>query len=104
MARYVNAASSELLYKQRLRRLLVRSLTVTGQMRELGLVPKLAAIVPEQARLLRRSLAVQEETLALIGETLAIAKETERHAESLDNKTGGSGTTVVPPPTEGTPP
>jgi hypothetical protein len=108
MARYVNAASSELLYKHRLRRLLVRSLTVTGQMRDTDFVRKLATIVPEQARLLRRSVAVQEETLrtnkralAAIEETLKVARETERHAESLDNKTGGSGTTVVPPPTEG---
>jgi ATP-dependent Clp protease protease subunit len=29
------------------------------------------------------------------------AREAERHAESLDNKTGGSGTTTTPPPTEG---
>ena len=38
----------------------------------------------------REGLAVQRETLALIRETLGIARETERHAESIDRKTGGS--------------
>lgn len=61
---------------------------------------RLADFLPEQRRLLRRSVAVQEETLAvqkralaLIEATLAVAKEAEGHAESLDNKTGGS----IPP-------
>jgi hypothetical protein len=44
---------------------------------------------------------VQEETLALLRETLAVAKETDRHAESLNAKTGGpaptTGTSTVPP-------
>jgi hypothetical protein len=65
-------------------------------------LPRLAAMLltefPRTRRttedLLRRSLAVQEESLAVIRETLAVAKETERHAESLDNKTGAP---VVPP-------
>jgi hypothetical protein len=65
----------------------------------------LRADVPRIGRLLRRSvtiqaesLRVQKEALGVIRETLAVAREAERHAESLDNKTGGSGTTVVPPP------
>jgi hypothetical protein len=60
-------------------------------------IPRLASMllteVPRTRKttedLLRRSLAVQEEALAVIKETLAIARETERHAESVDNKTGG---------------
>lgn len=60
-------------------------------------IPRLATMllteVPRTRKtteeLLRRSVAVQEESLAVIRETLAVARETERHAESVDNKTGG---------------
>lgn len=110
MAEYVNAAASELLYKHRLRRLLVRGTTVLGQMRQLDFVEhttRAAKLAPDQFAILRQSLKVQSETLAIqkealaaIQETLAVAKEAERHAESLDNKTGGpapSGGTVPPP-------
>jgi hypothetical protein len=104
MAQYVDAAASEMLYKNRLRRLLVRGTLVLGDMRQRAFVAKTtraAELAPDQFRVLRRSLAVQEETLAIIEETLAVAKEAERHAESLDNKTGGSaasptGTVPVP--------
>ncbi len=44
---------------------------------------------------------MQKEALAAMDEALNVAREAERHAESLDNKAGGSGTTVVPPLTEG---
>jgi hypothetical protein len=89
---YVNALASEFLHKHRLRRLLVRSLR---------LAPTLQRVVPQQAALLEESLAVQRELLEVGRRTLEVAREAERHAESLDNKTGGSGTTTAPPPTEG---
>lgn len=110
MAEYVNAAASELLYKHRLRRLLVRGTTVLGQMRDLDFVEeatRAAKLAPDQFAVLRRSMRIQEETLAIqreslatIRDTLAVARETERHAESLDNKTGGSAASdgTVPPP------
>ncbi|HEX8122665.1 MAG TPA: hypothetical protein VF549_15510 [Solirubrobacteraceae bacterium] len=112
LAQYLEAAASELLYKNRLRRLLVRGSLVLGEMRQRAFVPKVARaaeLAPPQFRVLQRSLAVQEQTLAIqkealaaIQETLAVAKEAERHAESLDNKTGGSAaspTGTVPVPT-----
>ncbi len=110
MAQYVNAAASELLYKHRLRRLLVRGNLVLGEMRNRHFVEhttRAAKLAPDQYAILRRSLRVQEETLqiqkealAAIHETLAVAREAERHAESLDNKTGGPapGPGAVPAP------
>ena len=56
-------------------------------------VPLLRRSVSVQEQTLaaqREGLAVQREALALIRETLTVARETERHAESIDRKTGGS--------------
>jgi hypothetical protein len=94
----VDALTGELLRQDRLQRLLVRSNGVLGEVRALHTVPKVteaAELAPEAVGLLRRSLAVQEEVLAQTREILAVARETERHAESLDAKTGGP--TLVPP-------
>ncbi len=90
----------ELTRKQRLRRLLVRSNAVLGEARARHLVKKTAKaaeLAPEQLKVLVRSMEIQQETLALqkeavtIGrEALAVAKEAEKHAESVDRKTGGT--------------
>jgi hypothetical protein len=95
----VEALTGELLRQDRLRRLLVRGNDVLGQTRALHTVPKLteaAELAPDQFRVLSESLAVQRQTLSITRELLAVARETERHAESLDAKTGGSP--LVPPP------
>jgi hypothetical protein len=83
--RDLSAVSSELLEKDRLRRVLVRTLRLSGEAIEQDLVRKgarAADATTDTAALMRRLLAVQEEALAL-------ARETERHAESIDRKTGG---------------
>jgi hypothetical protein len=95
----VERLADELLQQDRLRRVLVRSASVLGETQALNTVPKLtdaAELAPEQFRVLRESLAVQRETLSITRELLAVARETERHAESLDAKTGGGP--LVPPP------
>jgi hypothetical protein len=78
----------------------VRSKPVLGEARARHLVQKTAKaaeLAPEQYEVLVRSMRIQQETLALqkeavaIGrEALAVAKEAEKHAESVDRKTGGT--------------
>lgn len=90
----------------------IRELAASGtqlleEVRERDLVDRsarAAAVIPRQLEVQRRTLAMQERTLAIqertltiqeqalvaIRETLAVAREAERHAESLDRKTGGS--------------
>ena len=85
--------------QRRLERLLVRANTVLGQTRALNTVPKAtraAELVPVQTQILRDSRRIQAETLemqrqalAAIRETLTIVRDVERHAESIDTKTGG---------------
>ena len=92
LAQAFDTVASELLRQDRLRRLLVRSTTVLGEVQALNTVPKLtdaAELAPDQHRILRESLSVQRETLAMTRQLLEVARETERHAESIDNKTGG---------------
>ena len=86
--------------QRRLERLLVRANTVLGQARALDTVPKAtraAELVPVQTRILRDSRRIQAQTLemqrqalAAIRETQTIVRDVERHAESLDTKTGGT--------------
>jgi hypothetical protein len=78
----------------------VRSNAVLGEVRARHLVEKTARaaeLAPEQYEVLVRSMRIQQQTLALqqeavaIGrEALAVAKEAEKHAESVDRKTGGT--------------
>ena len=96
----LSAVVGELTTQQRLRRLLVRSTVVLGEARDRRLVAKTARaaeLAPDQFAILKRSMEIQAETLALqreavaIGrEALVVAKEAEKHAESVDRKTGGS--------------
>lgn len=97
--------TNELLEQQRLRRLLVRSNAVLGEVRARNLVPKAVRAAEETTRGFPRTIAIQEEllqtqkrALAAIEETLAVAKETERHAESIDRKTGGPAPTAAGTP------
>jgi hypothetical protein len=102
----VDTLTDEFTRQRRLRRLLVRANGLFGEARERNLVAKAtrAAEVtstgfPRTLRLQEELLATQKEALAVIKETLAVAKEAERHAESLDRKTGGS---AFPSPAGGT--
>lgn len=95
----LSRVSGELLHQDRLRRLLVRSTAVLGEMRALNTVAKgtrAAELVPSLERTVRRSLAIQEQLLRTQVEALRVAQDTreaareaERHAESLDRKLGG---------------
>lgn len=94
----VRDMTAELARQDRLQRLLVRGVDVLGQVRATDLIRRSARAADVVPRTLRRSLSVQHETLELqrqalaaIRETLEVARETERHAESLDRKTGGTG-------------
>jgi hypothetical protein len=98
--------TNELLKQQRLRRLLVRSNAVLGEVRARNLVPKATRAAEETAKGFPRTIALQEEllrtqklALVAIQETLAVARETERHAENLDRKTGGPAPTAAGTPT-----
>jgi hypothetical protein len=70
----------ELLYRYRLRRLLVSSLRATE------IIPRQYETQAETLRIQRQTLAIQRQTVALAEQTLAVARDTERHAESLDRK------------------
>ena len=97
----VDAIGTELMTQDRLRRLLVRSTSVLGEVRQRDLVAKGAAaaeaVPTEIVPVLKRTLALQQEllqtqklSLDAINETLVLVRKTERHADSLDRKTGGS--------------
>jgi hypothetical protein len=107
LAATLTRLADELQHRDRLRRLLVRTNGVLGEVRSRHLIAKsstAAERVPEIERVLRESLAVQRETLELtrqlteIGrqtrdtalETRDHAREAARAAESLDRKTGPS--------------
>ncbi|MEA2677771.1 MAG: hypothetical protein QOJ81_1912 [Chloroflexota bacterium] len=84
--------SGELLHRQRLRRLLRRSLTMLAEVRGERLVSKAARaaeMAPRMLAIQTRLLRIQTRTLDRIETMLAVARETERHAESIDRKTGG---------------
>jgi hypothetical protein len=91
--RDVSAVTTELQRNRRLRRVLVRTLRISGEAIEQDLVRKLARAstsTTELEGIARRLLTTQEEALVAIRQTLEIARETERHAESIDRKTGGT--------------
>jgi hypothetical protein len=48
-----------------------------------------ADVAPRMLEIQRRILVVQTRALARLDRMLAVARETERHAESIDRKTGG---------------
>lgn len=96
MTREFGDIAFELQTQRRLRRLLVRSVSVLGDVRERRLVEKAATaaeLTPGLARATTELLRIQRETLPILKETLAVAREAEKHAESLDNKTGGPAAT-----------
>ena len=93
LATDLRAVSSELLRQQRLRRLLVRSNAVLGEVRARHLVEKssvAAESVPRMEALLRESVRIQSQTLAIAQETQRAAERAARSAESIDRKTGPS--------------
>jgi hypothetical protein len=53
------------------------------------IAPQLLQVQRRTLRLQRRALRVQLHALDRMNKTLAVARETERHAESIDRKTGG---------------
>ena len=93
LATDVREVSSELLRQQRLRRLLVRSNAVLGEVRARNLVQKssrAAESVPRMEAILRESAEIQRETLAIAQQTRREAERAARAAESIDRKTGPS--------------
>ena len=96
MTREVSDVVFELQTQRRLRRLLVRSVAVLGEVRERDLIEKAATaaeVTPDLAKATAELLRIQRETLPILKETLAVAREAEKHAESLDTKTGGPAAT-----------
>jgi hypothetical protein len=90
--RAARAVSGELLHRQRLRRLLRESLAMLAEVRHERLVAKAgraAQLAPQMLEVQRRILRIQTHALDRLDEALAVARETERHAESIDRKTGG---------------
>ncbi len=88
----LNQVAGELLTEQRLRRLLVRTNAVLGETQARDLIEKsarAAEIAPETYKLQLELLATQKRALAVLEEALPLVREAERHAESLDRKTGG---------------
>jgi hypothetical protein len=91
--------ADELLYRYRLRRLVVGTLRAQKETSRLNLLRKsarAAEIAPDLLAVQRKTLAVQKQTLALqtrqlrvAGQTLSQATRGADHAESLDRKTGG---------------
>jgi hypothetical protein len=93
LATDLRAVSSELLRQQRLRRLLVRSNAVLGEVRARHLIEKssvAAESVPRMETILRESLQIQRETLEIAQQTQRAAERAARSAESIDRKTGPS--------------
>lgn len=93
LATDLRAVSSELLRQQRLRRLLVRSTAVLGEVRARHLIAKssvAAESVPRMEAILRESREIQRETLAIAEATRKAAERAARAAESIDRKTGPS--------------
>lgn len=96
----VPRVTDELLAQDRLRRLLVRSTSVLGEVQQLNAVAKgarAAELAPQVARSLRRSLRLQEtllatqvDALSVVKDVREIARRTEGHAASLDRKLGGA--------------
>jgi hypothetical protein len=83
----------ELLRRRRLRRLLVRTLRISGEVIEQDLVRRTARAADatvETTGVTRELLAIQREALAAIRETLVVVREAERHVESIDRRTGGT--------------
>lgn len=93
LATDLRAVSSELLRQQRLRRLLVRSNAVLGEVRARHLIEKSAVAaesVPRMETILRESMQIQRETLEIAQQTQRAAERAARSAESIDRKTGPS--------------
>jgi hypothetical protein len=94
------ALTAEFLEQDRLRRLLVRSTAVLGEVQERDLVRRVAQAAdraPQLEALARRAVALTERLLATQVDALATAKRTEaaavqaaQSAQSIDRKTGGT--------------
>ncbi len=88
----LNQIAGELLTEQRLRRLLVRTNAVLGETQARNLIEKAARaaeLAPQTNAVTLELLATQKRALAVLEEALPLIREAERHAESLDRKTGG---------------
>jgi hypothetical protein len=97
----VSAVASELGHRRRLRRLLRGSLSLLREMDRRDTLAKgerAAEATLRVERMTRRVLATQVRALEILEESLTIQRETERHAESLDRKTGPSPPAAAPAP------
>jgi hypothetical protein len=100
VAGHVNAIGTELEYRRRLRRLLRGSLGALREMRQRDVLRKgarAAGSVVRVERMTRQVLKTQVQAFRILEQSLAIQRETERHAESLDNKTGPSAAPPAAP-------
>jgi hypothetical protein len=70
----------ELLYRYRLRRLIVSSLRATK------VIPRQYKAQLDTLRVQRQTLRIQRRTVELAEQTLAVARETERHVENVDRR------------------
>ena len=99
VTRELGVMARELLTERRLRRVLEGALRLTRAVERENLIrraaraartaPEVLAVLHEALSVQRRTLATQEVALGVARQTLVVARETEKHAKSLDRKTGG---------------